>query len=185
MNTTLRSARARAIAGWTGVFAAACGTLWLAGCTNNADGGSGDGPVTYETGHALGDFVGAWTAAGWAQGAEGPRREIRGTAEGVRDKNYFVRLDVSYPDPASPTPVTGTCVFAQMGGRTVKLTTWFSSSPIMRQYIGTMSADGKRFTFEDGGRTLILKVNGSTSWEAEVWNDGRQIEGYTFTRTGG
>lgn len=166
------------------LFAAlALSLLPLAACqTNNT--ASTPEPDSFQTGRPLGEFIGNWKINGWVAGADSERRTVTGTAKSSREKNYFVRLDLSFIDPATGQTVEGTSLLSQDGNREVDLTSWFSSSPAMRHFDGTMSADGKTFDFQGDatGRTIRLNVINSDKFTADVWSGGTQIESYTFTR---
>lgn len=146
-------------------------------------------PPAYSTGAALGRLVGQWRISGTIESADGKSTPISGTAQGVVDKTYFVRLDVHLRDPRSGNVVDGTSVISQNGGRGLDLTNAFSSSPEVKRFRGEMDSSGTVFTLKQiepsgGNRRIIIRLTGQRDWSADGWDGDNKTESMTFTWVG-
>jgi hypothetical protein len=143
----------------------------------------------YATGQALGRLVGQWRINGTIDSGSGTPLPLYGTARGTIDKIYFVRLDINFTDPRTGSPVQGTSIVSQTGGRGVEMTNSFSSSPTVNHFRGTMDASGTVFDMTQfdppvSSRRVILRLSTNNQWTADVWGGTNRIESYTFTWVG-
>src|SRR5262245_33762725 len=147
-------------------------------------------PQAYQTGEALSAFLGEWTIQG-RELENGQWTEFEGTASGVKEKNYFVRLEIRVKKPATGETVLGSSLLAQQGGTKIEMTNAFSSSPQLTRFRGDMDKTGKAFYLRqvdvppgETARRLLIKVESDGHWTVDAWNaDSRsdtKNETYTF-----
>jgi len=142
--------------------------------------------TTYVTGQPLGWLVGNWQISGSVDDGNGGTLPVSGTATGIIDKNFFVRVDLRLKDPRSSRQVEGTSMISQTGGRGIEMTNSFSSSPDVARFRGEMDASGSLFTLSElspspGTRRIILRITPGREWTADVWRGNVRSESFRFT----
>lgn len=143
---------------------------------------------TYATGVALGKFVGTWKVSGTVQN-NGATLPVNGTAKGVVDKTYFVRLDIQLKDPRNGQTVEGTSIISQTGGRNLDMTNSYNTAPQVNRFRGEMDASGNVFNFTqvdsfNQPRSIVLRMGENRTFTAEAWDGNRRAETRNFTYVG-
>lgn len=140
----------------------------------------------YSTGYALGNLVGTWNVRETL--ASSGKTTVQGTANITADKNYFIRMELRFPDPKTGQIAEGTSVISQTGGRGLEMTNSFSTMPQVRHFKGEMDSTGTVLSFTEAqpsssgpARKIILRVPGRTGFSADVWEGSTRVESYSFT----
>ncbi len=140
----------------------------------------------YSTGYALGNLVGTWNVREML--ASNGKTTAEGTANITAEKNYFIRMELRFPDPKTGQVAEGTSVISQTGGRGLEMTNSFSTMPQVRHFKGEMDPTGTVLSFTEAQpsssaavRKIILRVPGRTGFSADVWEGSTRIESYSFT----
>lgn len=147
-------------------------------------------PQPYQTGEALSAFLGEWTIKG-RELTNGQWTDFEGTATGVKEKNYFVRLEIRVNNPSTGQTVLGSSILAQQGGTKIEMTNAFSSSPQMKRFRGDMDKTGKAFYLRqvdvpqgEQARRMLIRVETDGRLTVDVWNadsgSKSKTETYTF-----
>jgi hypothetical protein len=110
---------------------------------------------------ALARLARAWTITGW-QTTGGQRRLVSGTATGSVENAFFVTLDLRVTDQQTGQTNSGDVWFASEPGRGITVNSRFDTSPMPVSHIGTLSADGNVFSFDEttpgvSGRRMIIR----------------------------
>jgi hypothetical protein len=139
----------------------------------------------YLTGQALGRLVGQWRITGSIDAGDGKMLPVSGTGTGAVERKYFVRLDLRFTDPRTGQPVEGTGMISQTGGRGLEMSNSFSTSPEVRLFKGSMDQSGTIFSLSQfdppaPSRRLTIRLSAGRGWTADVWNDDKRVESYTF-----
>lgn len=126
----------------------------------------------------LARFAGRWSVSGWSEVVAGDRRDLRGTAEGSVEQNYFLRLDVALDGVSeSGAPQTGTLTFASEPGRGLTLSSRFSDAPSAARFVGSGTPDGRSLTLDEVDSTVKgirrrveIRFISDNEWIADVTN---------------
>lgn len=140
----------------------------------------------------IGRLAGRWSLTGWSEVVASDRRDLRGSAEGVVEQDYFLRLDASIVVGPGDTR-TGVLLFASEPGRGVTLSSRFSDSPSTSRFLGSGSADSRTITLEEVDsiipgvrRRMVIRFQSPSEWVVDVTNlagpDGARIGSFRFVR---
>ena len=146
-------------------------------------------PNTYSTGQTLGRLVGQWRVTGTIGSTPDTALQVQGSARGLVERTYFVRLDITFTDPRTGQPVEGTSFVSQTGGRGIEMSNAFSSSPVLKHFRGDVDATGTvlnltQFSPAVPSRHVVIRLSSTTQWTADVWDGGNRVESYAFTWIG-
>jgi hypothetical protein len=142
----------------------------------------------------LSRLAGRWSISGWSEVVASDRRDLRGTAEGSVEQNYFLRLDVSLGvDPTSGQAQSGTLIFASEPGRGMTLSSRFSDAPSTSRFVGSSSSDGRSLTLDEVDSTIkgirrrvVIRFFSDDEWLADVSNAAAagspRLGSFRFTR---
>lgn len=102
---------------------------------------------------ALGKFARNWVVSGW-ETVNGERRFVSGTAVGSVENAFYMRLDMQVTDQLTGRINSGTVTLASEPGRGMTLNSRFNTSPSPVAYVGSVSPDGRVFSFNEVGSQL-------------------------------
>lgn len=141
--------------------------------------------VTYEAGSALSSLLGSWRMEGWLLTEAGERVSVDGIVTGSAQDRFFTKLDMRVTDPRVDGDIEGTVVLSQEGGRSVSMTSAFSSFPQMHRYAGELDRSGSIIELEqthpETDQLVQIRLS-DQRWTADVFDGSTRIESYTFTR---
>lgn len=144
---------------------------------------------------SLGRMVGEWRVRGWSEVITGDRSSLTGTATGVVDGAYFLRLDMRLTaEGAAARPVSGTVTLASEPGLGVTMSSRFDDAPSISRFVGTASSDGATLLLHESGTTtaaglrrdVTLRFLSADEWVVDVAaasGGRRQLGWFMFTRT--
>jgi hypothetical protein len=126
---------------------------------------------------SLGKMAGSWTVVGWSEVSAGNRETISGSATGVIEQQFFLRLDMSATVSDSCQRSSGTLTFASEPGRGVTLHSRFDDSPSMARFAGMGNPDSTLLTLDETDtntpgvrRRVVIRFLTPDQWLADVQN---------------